>query len=236
MKRKNGIAAVLAMLLLAGCSANTSDIVQEKTVPSSAAVEETLQETENGASAEGKTILPIPSGIDPAHLDQCTVAVSFDKGDAFVDDTGKMQLRVRVYVYDLYDMADISMLQVGDRITICGQDVAVTSLERDEYGAVLINGGMENDGYTLVPSEGTTFYANDFNDMKLYYEVGEATVPVSTEFEFEDSSNLEKGSCTYYPGDFLADDAGIQYHFVPNNTTITIQDGYVVRMQRVYNP
>lgn len=222
-------AFAMAFLVLAGCSNPKPDSSQEITKPDS-----DILSTE--ASSEARTLSPLPSFIDLEHLDDCTIAVSFQEGDAFVDDTGAMQLKVKVYTYDLYDMVDISMLKVGDQITICQQDVNVTSLERDEYGSVIINGGLEDGGYTLVTNDETVFYANNFNDGKQYYELGEVTIPVSADFVFEDSSDLEKGSCTYYPGDFLTDIAGIEYHFIPNNTTITIQDGYVVGMQRVYIP
>lgn len=231
MKRKIFAACVFAMvfLVLAGCSNRKPDNSRESTKPDSDIIS-----TES--SSEAKTISPLPSFIDLEHLNDCTIAVSFQEGDAFVDDTGAMQLKVKVYTYDIYDMVDISTLKVGDQITICRQNVTVASLERDENGNVILNGGLENGGYTLVTNDETVFYANDFNDMKQYYELGEVTVPVSVDFEFEDSSDLEKGPCTYYPGDFLTDTAGIDYHFVPNNTTIRIQDGYVVNMQRVYTP
>lgn len=226
--------------------AATSEVATQETAAPTATSEAATPETVTSAStsgaasgtasSEGKTVSPLPSGIDMNHLDDCTVAVSFDKGDAFVDDTGAMQLRVKVYTYDLYDMVDIHTLQAGDQITICQQNVKVTVLERKEDGTVLINGGMENGGYDLVSSETSGFYIGGLNDAKEYYELGEATLPVSADFEFEDSSDLEKGACTYYPGDFLTDDAGITYHFVPENTTITIQGGSVIRMERVYMP
>ena len=228
-------ALAMALLVLTGCASSqpdaadtTADTSEQTTAPTSAAPTE--------STTAAKTVSPLPSGIDLEHLDDCTVAVSFDEGDAFVDDTGAMQLRAKVYAYDVYDMVDISMLQVGDEITICRQNVKVTSLEHDAYGAVIINGGLENGGYQLVSGDEAGFHAVEFNDAKLYYELGEVTIPVSADFEFEDSSDLEKGTCTYYPGDFLTDNAGIVYHFVPDNTTITIQDGYVVSMQRVYIP
>lgn len=231
MKRKIFAACVFAMafLVLAGCSNRKPDNSRESTKPDS-----DILSTES--SSESKTISPLPSFIDLEHLNDCTIAVSFQEGDAFVDDTGAMQLKVKVYTYDIYDMVDISTLKVGDQITICRQNVTVASLERDENGNVILNGGLENGGYTLVTNDETVFYANDFNDMKQYYELGEVTVPVSVDFEFEDSSDLEKGPCTYYPGDFLTDTAGIKYHFVPNNTTVMIQNGYVVGMRRVYTP
>ena len=228
-------ALAMALLVLTGCAGSQPDTAStvdtasaQTTVPASAAPTE--------STTAAKTVSPLPSGVDLEHLDNCTVAVSFDEGDAFVDDTGAMQLRAKVYVYDVYDMVDISMLQVGDEITICRQNVKVTSLERDEYGAVIINGGLENGEYQLVSGDESGFHAVEFNDAKLYYALGEVTILVSADFEFEDSSDPEKGACTYYPGDFLTDNAGIVYHFVPNNTTVTIQDGYVVSMQRVYMP
>ena len=231
MKSKFFVACTLAMALLAltGCSNSKPEHSQASTKPDS-------DIPSDGSSSEAVTVSPLPTSIDLDHLDDCTVAVSFNEGDAFVDDTGTMQLRVKVYTYDLYDMVDISALKVGDQITICQQEVEVTSLEHNENGAVIINGALEYGGYELVSNDETVFYANGFDDLKQYYELGEVTIPVSADFEFEDSSDLERGPCTYYPGDFLTENTEIEYHFIPNNTTITIQDGYVVGMQRIYNP
>ena len=230
MKKKFLAACVLAVCLVAfaGCSnsspADTQSGAHTDAPPSAE------------PSPESFTVSPLPVTIDLNDLNDCTVAVSFQKGDAFVDDTGVMRLKAAVYTYDLYDMVDISKLKAGDRITICRQDVKVTSLERSENGAVIINGGLENGGYEVVSDDNTVFYADGFDDMKSYYELGEVTLPVSQDFVFEDSSDLEKGPRTYYPGDFLTDDAGIEYNFTPNNTTVTIQDGFVIAMHRVYNP
>lgn len=239
MKRKTMTACVLAMTLtaLAGCSNNNSTPATTAATQTSTTVEsETVSSETAETSLEAKTVSPLPSGIDMDNLNDCTVAVSFDKGDAFVDDTGAMQLKVKVYTYDSYDLVDISTLQVGDTITINQQDVKVTTLDRDEDGTVIINGGIENGGYELVSSDETTFYANGYDDLKQYYEIGETTIPVSADLEFEDASDPDKDPTTYYAGDFLTDDSGIEYNFVPTNTTITIQDGSVVRMERIYNP
>lgn len=187
-------------------------------------------------TSDGNSIRPISSTVDLNCPGDCTLAVSFQKGDAFVDDTGTMQLKVRVYAYDLFDMVDISLLKTGDQITICRQDVKVTSLERSETGTVVINGGPDNGGYELMSDDTTVFYAVGANDTKLYYELGEALLPVSSDFIFEDSSDLEKGTRIYYPGDFLTEHGGIEYNFVPFNTTIRLKDRYVIRMQRVYTP
>ena len=220
----------MALLVLTGCAHSAPEPSQDTSAPDTNAPAGT-------PVAEGKTLSPLPTGIDPAHLEDCTAAVSFEQGDAYVDDTGAMQLKVKVYDYDLYDMADVSALQVGDKITFCQEDVEVTSLEREDDGTVVINGGLDNGGIELVSNDSTAFYASGFDDLKQYYELGEATVPVSAdEFTFEDASDLDSDPVTYYPGDLLTEDSEFEYNFTPNNTTLTVQGGYAVHLERVYNP
>ena len=62
------------------------------------------------------------------------------------------------------------------------------------------------------------------------------TIPVSSDFLYTDASDLDKDATIYYPGDFLADNAGIDYNFTPYNTSITIVDGYITTMNRLYTP
>ena len=164
-------------------------------------------------------ISPLPVTIDINNLDNCKVAVSLEQGDAYVDDTGAMQMDVTVYTYDLYDMVDIASLKEGDIIVIREQEVKITSLERSEKG-LLINGGLDNDGYEFGTDDTTVWYECGYNDSKSYYELGEVTIPVSADMNFYDSSDLDKGEVTYYPGDFLTDNADMVYHFVPDNTSI----------------
>ena len=142
------------------------------------------EQTEN---AEGVVISPLPTTLDMNALDNCTLAVSFEKGDAYVDDTGAMQLDVTVYTYDLYDMVDIANLKVGDTIVIQGKDVMVESLETLESGLLFINGGMDNGGYDLWHNDSGVYFEHGYNDAKSYYSIGEATFRVSADFEFVDS-------------------------------------------------
>mgnify|MGYP005612657573 FL=1 len=185
---------------------------------------------------ETNTIIsPLPVTIDINNLDNCTVAVSLEQGDAYVDDTGAMQMDVTVYTYDLYDMVDIASLKEGDVIVIREQEVKITSLERNEKG-LLINGGLDNGGYEFGTDDTTVWYECGYSDAKSYYELGKATIRVSADMNFYDSSDLDKGEVMYYPGDFLTDKAGIVYHFVPGNTSIVIEDGMIIEMYRSYMP
>lgn len=181
-------------------------------------------------------ISPLPATIDINNLDNCTVAVSLEQGDAYVDDTGAMQMDVTVYTYDVYDMVDIASLKEGDIIVIREQEIKVTSLEQNDYGTILINGGLECNGFELFNNDSGVWFESGYNDAKSYYEIGKKTIRISPDFEFYDSSDLDKGEVIYYPGDFLTDDAGIMYHFVPNNTSIVIENDMIIKMYRNYIP
>jgi uncharacterized protein YcfL len=183
-----------------------------------------------------KVISPLPETLDVNALDNCTVAVSLEKGNAYVDDSGKMVMDVTVYSYELYDMVDISTLEENDVIVRQNKEVKITGLERTDSGLVRINGGEENGGFDLVSNDNTVYYESGMNDAKAYYELGKATIPVSVDFRYFDESDPEKEEKSYYPGDFLTDDAGIEYNFTPNNTSIVIENGYIIRMNKVYMP
>ena len=243
--RKNlrNIAMLTLALSLAGCGEVkpeqdvTEEQVIEQTQESSTEQEENMTLPEESAdTVEGKIISPLPVTIDLNQLDNCTVSVSFEEGDAYVDDTGVMRLDATIYTYDLYDMVDISLLEEGDTIVIRKQEVPVTNLERNELGLVIINGGEENGGYDLYTDNSGVYFEMGFNDAKAYYPLGEATIRVSADFKFYDSSDLEAGEKMFYPGDFLIDDAGIRYDFNANNTTIVIEEGQIIQMNRIFTP
>lgn len=206
---------ILCFSLLAGCKTQTEN---------------------NNAETNAKVVNPLPETIDVNKLDNCTVAVSLEKDDAFVDDNGKMQMKVTVFTYDLYDMVDIASLNENDVIVRKNEEVKVTKLERLDSGLVRINGGEENGGFDLVSSDSTVYYETGMNDIKAYNELGNVTLPVSDEFEYIDESDLDAEEKTYYPGDFLTDDAGIEYNFSPNNTSIVIENGTIIKMNKVYMP
>ena len=206
---------ILCFSLLAGCKTQTEN---------------------NNAETNAKVVNPLPETIDVNKLDNCTVAVSLEKDDAFVDDNGKMQMKVTVFTYDLYDMVDIASLNENDVIVRKNEEVKVTKLERLDSGLVRINGGEENGGFDLVSSDSTVYYETGMNDIKAYNELGNVTLPVSDEFEYIDESDLDAEAKTYYPGDFLTDDAGIEYNFSPNNTSIVIENGTIIKMNKVYMP
>ena len=99
----------------------------------------------------------------------------------------------------------------------------------------IINGGLENGGFDLLTDDCGTFYEIGFNDTKNWYEVGETTIRVSVDFKGIDNADLEQGEVIIYPGDFLIG-AVTNYDFTPYNTTIRVEDGQIVEMNRVFIP
>lgn len=231
----------------ANATEKTTEVTEAAKIAESTEVKETVEiteaietteaaETTETAIAEVSVITPLPTTIDMDALESCTLAVSFEEGDAYVDDNGIMQLDVTVYTYDLYDMVDIATLKEGDIIEILGEEVPVESLERVESGLLFINGGLENGGYDFWHNDSGVFFEHGYNDAKTYYPIGETTLRVSADFEFVDSSDLDKGEVTYYSGDFLTDDAEFMYYFSPLNTSIVVEGGQIIHMTRVYTP
>ncbi len=193
-------------------------------------------EPTNAPAPAAKTIAPLPVTIDMNNLTDCTVAVSFNKEDASVDENGKMQLKVKVYTYDLYDMVDIAMLAVGDTIVLRGEEILVSSLVRTDYGSLQINGGLDAGGYELVTNDNTVYFETGYSDVKTYFEVGEVTLPVSADFILTDNADLEGNEKTFTFEDLSTDKVAYLYGFTPHNTRIVIQDGIITQMERIYTP
>lgn len=185
-------------------------------------------------AASASVIYPLPD-TTMEDLDDAILSVSLEEGDAYVDDTGIMRMDVTVYSYDTYDMVDISALKVGDVLATHEGEVEIAALAREENGTVLINGGLDKEGFDLVTDETGIYFVRGYNDGKSWYEVGEATIRVSVDFLYYDTSDPEKGEILYYPGSFLIGEV-TDYNFTPYNTTIRVENSQIVEMYRVYIP
>ena len=223
-------------LLLTGCAASQKGN-GENEIPSDIAASKAMVSSDTDSTEqpeETHTITPLPD-TTMENLSDAILSISLDEGDAYVDDSGRMQMDLKIYTYDKYDMVDIANLKVGDTVVRHFGEVKVVSKEQNEAGTIFINGGLENGGLDLVTDDCGIFYETGFNDVKNWYEIGEATIRVSVDFKGYDNADLEQGEVIIYPGDFLIG-AVTNYDFTPYNTTIHVEDGQIVEMNRVFIP
>ena len=149
-------AIVLCIGLFAGCKMGETDTTSTAT----------KSENEKTTSV---VVSPLPETLNVNSLDNCTVAVSFEKGDVCLDDSGKLVMNASVYSYEIYDIADISTLKADDTIIRRGEEIKITDIERLESGLVCINGGEENGGFDLATRDDNVYYEIGVNDAKAYY-------------------------------------------------------------------
>ena len=136
------------------------------------------------------TVNPLPD-TTMENLTDAILSVSLEKGDAYVDDTGKMQMDLQIYNFDKYDMVAVSVLEKGNRIVTHDGEVKIKSMERNAEGVIQINGGAAKGGITLVTDDSGIFYAVDQNGAKIWHAVGEATIRVSVDFMGYDNIDPE---------------------------------------------
>ena len=232
---------LLICFLFTGCTGSTiapeaETNIPEQTMAPLVSVPETKPElvidTEPAASVT--VVHPLPDST-MENLSDSIVSISLEKGGTYLDETGKLNMEFTVYSYDRYDMVDISMLKAGDTLVTHAGELEINSLESTGNTSISINGGLYENGFDLVTDDDGIFYECGYNDSKNWYEVGKAILPISADFEYHDYSDLDQGEKVYYAGSFLTDEVS-DYHFTPDSTTIRVENGQIVAMDRVYIP
>ena len=188
----------------------------------------------NAEGVPGCTVFPLPD-VTMENLTDAILSVSFEEGDVYLDDTGKLQMNVRIYTCDQYDLVDMALLQAGDVLVTHDGEVAVNHVDRKDDGMISINGGLEAGGLDLMTDECGVYYAVDANGAKVWYEIGMATIRVSVDFQGYDQVDPEQEPDVFYPGSFLVGEV-TNYDFTPWNTTIRVEAGQVVELHRMYMP
>lgn len=244
MKRRF-IAALLLLLLLAGCAASpnqpeqATEAEQTETVTTETAVKETQApastETTAATQAAALVIQPLPD-TTLENLEDSTLSVSVEQGDIYQETSGEIYLRVQIYSYDKFDMVDIAQMKEGDRIRISGKVYSVDELQSNEHGTILINGGLDEGGFDLVTDDSGFYYLQGYNDMKYWNLVCETEYLVSDGFVFTDHADLDMGEVTYNAEDLLERIPGTMFGFGPHNTSVRIENGQAVAMERIYTP
>lgn len=148
-------------------------------------------------------------------------------------------LTFTVYWEDTFDVVEISQLASGDSLFVGETLVEVETVEKDEDGDLLINGGLDEGGVTLrAYDEDNVWRAVLENDEHTYFNWGETALPLSEDVTFTDGWNIEQEPVTVTGAEAVAEAiaATEMDTFIPENTTVRVEGGQIVEIIRVYIP
>lgn len=218
---------VMLCAILAGCTSSGSKPEQP--------AEPTAVETKAEETVAAAVIRPLPDTTMEA-LENSVLNISFTQNDLYQDESGKTILRMQIYTYEKFDMVDISRLKAGDIFLLSGEEIPVESVERNDYGTVLINGGLDEGGFDLATDDSGIYFVHGYSDVKSWMPVADAEFVVSETFVFHDSANLELDTVVYDAEDLVNGVPEFIFGYQPQNTTVRIENGQVVEMNRIYTP
>lgn len=177
---------------------------------------------------------PLGRYQSPAEFGDAKFAASFTKDDLVKMDDGTLALNVMIYRYELFSGDDINALKEGDVIWCLGREVVIDTIKTTDYGAVVINGGIEYGGRVLKTNDGSVYFESGMNDVKSYYEIGENQYVLSDNFVFTDNSVFGE-SVTYTAEEFFAMDYG-PAGFINSNTIVKTDNNVITSIERNYIP
>lgn len=155
------------------------------------------------------------------------------------DDLADDALTFTVYWEDTFDIVEISQLAEGDYIYVGDVLVEIKTLEREDGGDLLINGGLDEGGVTLrAYDEDNVWRAVLEDDQHTYFNWGETTLPLAEDVAFTDGWDIGKDPVTVTGADSVAEaiNATEMDAFIPENTTVRVEDGRIVEIVRAYIP
>jgi ketosteroid isomerase-like protein len=183
--------------------------------------------------ATSKIITPNNPEIDIEALADGIYPVAFE-----FDGLADGDLTFTVYWEDSFDIVEINELAAGDTLYVNDTVVEVETVEEDD-GDLLINGGLDNGGVTLrAYDEDNVWKAVLEDDTHTYFNWGETTLPLADDVTFTDGWDIEKEPVTVTGAEAVAEAiAGTEMDaFIPQNTTVRVEDGKIVEIIREYMP
>lgn len=192
-----------------------------------------MQELSEGKTAQDVIYPQVYLG----DYDNGTFYVSFDRDNLLETEENLIIKDAGIYTMDCYDIADIAQLEVGKRIAVDGILYEIESIT-DENGYKLINGGFSEGGVTLeAVDESNCYMVVGVNDLRTYTFEDNRDLIISDKVTYEDSSDLESDPVkadvdSLYEAVMTAENE----YFNQFNTTVTIEDGEVISIIRIYVP
>jgi len=214
--------------------------------PGSTAGSAAASATSTTSSEAQKTEVQPMQGVllsDP--LPDGTYHISFESDKVWVGERKNTINDAVVYDYDRYTAPEIEALREGDTIAthLNGTEeitaLTVESIER-ENNYVTINGGIEEGGIDLC-KEDDHYRTLTWDDFPVYYEVGVAKqLVMADDIELSDGAADFEADPVIVKGDRAVCDAMSNeedgYGWNAGNTTVTIQNGEMTHVDRIWVP
>ena len=239
MKWNHKIGTLTVLLALgitmAGCGASGS------TAGSAAASTTSTTSSE----AQKTEVQPMQGVLLSEPLPDGTYHISFESDKVWVGERKNTINDAVVYDYDRYTAPEIEALREGDTIAthLNGTEeitaLTVESIER-ENDYVTINGGIEEGGIDLC-KEDDYYRTLTWDDFPVYYEVGVAKqLVMADDIELSDGAADFGADPVMVKGDRAVCDAMSSeedvYGWNAGNTTVTIQNGEMTHVDRIWVP
>ncbi len=189
-------------------------------------------------TAEPRCVAPLPVELNVYNLPDGEYAAAFDRGDVAGLASGIFMNAVHIYSMDTYDASEIEGMAEGDTVVVEGQEIPVKTMEIWD-DLVVVNGGIDaEDGCAFTKTEdGDAYRVNLDDDLATYTELGVTSLPVDPAATYYDDWDIESDPVTTdYDGILSAIQTSENDSFNRYNTTLTLQNGRVIELRRVYMP
>lgn len=186
---------------------------------------------------EGHFITPNSCVVDIDNIDN-GIYHAYMSESGIIEADGKCTINTEILTEDTYDIVDINRLAEGDVIYINGQLFYVDSIEKTPSGIININGGIENLGSALIADDESNCFVYVGMDMeRSYTSHGMSDLIVSADLKLTDKSNPSEekeyiGSDAVDALKGLLKEAPLNW----NNCTVTVENGEIVEINRLFTP
>jgi len=232
------ILAVPAMMITGCMSENAPDDETDGALKIINKTSESEQDASQNIPEEdlhNTDIKPLGMDYDSDSPADCTVSAEFTIKD-FDLDAGTLSFTA--YTEELFDAAEISLMQIGDTLNVGGQAIVVESIQ-DKDGELIVNGGIEEGGTDLISNGGGTYRVHGMDDYATYVEIGRSTLSISEDLKISDgykdaSSPIESD----YEGlaEYLENLEGASDSYSYLSTKVRIEKGKIVDITRDWTP
>ena len=134
------------------------------------------------------TVKPLPA---PTETSDGIFWVAPDMS-TFKEDGGSYSIDCNLYSEQYYDAVEFSKLKAGDIIKVNNEDIVVSTIETNDFGLTIINGGIEEGGAEFMALEsGGVLQYSGFDGYPTYDDLGVKSFKISSNVVINDSTDFE---------------------------------------------